>query len=161
MIRIARPADARAIAEVQVAGWHGAYRGLMPDARLDAFTVEVRLPAWEPRLLPGGTSARITVCERAGRVLGFAAVGASRDAEDWGEVWALYALPAAWGTGVGRELLTEGLAWLASRDRRRVMLWVLDGNARAIRFYEAAGFRLTAVRETRDQLLHLEMARTG
>jgi GNAT superfamily N-acetyltransferase len=160
MIRLATPADARAIAEVQVAGWHAAYRGLMPDARLDAFTVDVRTPAWQ-RNLGGGSRSRITVCERAGGVVGFAAVGASRDAEDWGEVWALYARPEAWGTGVGRALLADGLAWLAARDRRRVMLWVLDGNARAIRFYQRAGFAPGGTRETRDELVHLEMARTG
>lgn len=161
LLRLATREDARAVAEVQVAGWHAAYRGLMPDARLDAFTVEVREPMWQRHLASGGSRSRITVCERAGQVVGFAAVGASRDADDWGEVWALYALPAAWGSGVGRGLLAEGLAWLAARDRRRVMLWVLDGNTRAIRFYQAAGFELTGTRETRDDLVHLEMARTA
>jgi RimJ/RimL family protein N-acetyltransferase len=158
MIRLARPGDARAIAEVQVAGWHAAYRGLMPDARLDAFTVEIRQPAWQ-RNLAGGGRAPTTVFERAGRVVAFASVGASRDAGGWGEVWALYAAPEAWGTGAGRALLAEGLAWLAARDLRRVMLWVLEGNARAIRFYRAAGFEPTGAREIRDDLDHLEMAR--
>lgn len=158
-IRVAEVGDARAIAEAQVAGWHTAYRGLVPDARLDAFTVEVRVPAWA-RHVAGGSRSRTTVCERAGRVVGFISVGASRDADGWGEVWALYALPETWGTGAGRALLDEGLAWLASRDLRRVMLWVLDGNARAIRFYRAAGFELTGARETKDDLRHLEMART-
>ena len=157
-IRLAEVRDARAIAEVQVAGWHAAYRGLMPDARLDAFTVEVRAPAWE-RNLAGGGRARTTVCERGGRVIAFASVGPSRDADGWGEVWALYALPDSWGSGAGRALLADGLAWLAARDRRRVMLWVLEGNARAIRFYRAARFELTGTREIKDELVHLEMAR--
>jgi hypothetical protein len=38
---------------------------------------------------------------------------------------------------------------------------VLDGNARGIRVYEAAGFDLTGTHEIRDELAHLEMARTG
>jgi RimJ/RimL family protein N-acetyltransferase len=159
MIRVAGVGDARAIAEVQVAGWHAAYRGLMPDERLDGFTVEVRVPAWA-RHLAGGSRSRTTVCEHAGRVVGFISVGPSRDVDGWGEVWALYALPETWGTGVGRALLAEGLAWLAARDLRRVMLWVLDGNARAIRFYRAAGFELTGAAERKDDLPHLEMSRT-
>ena len=159
VIRVAAVGDARAIAEVQVAGWHAAYRGLVPDARLDAFTVEVRVPAWA-RHIAGGSRARTTVCERAGRVVGFISVGPSRDADGWGEIWALYVLPETWGTGAGRALLAEGMAWLAARDLRRVMLQVLDGNTRAIRFYRAAGFELTGSRDIRDDLPHLEMART-
>ena len=143
-----------------MAGWQAAYRGLMSDARLDAFTVEVRAPAWK-RNLAGGGRARTSVLERAGHLVGFASVGPSREADGWGEVWALYALPAAWGTGAGRALLADGLDWLAARDLRRVMLWVLDGNARAIRFYRAAGFALTGTREIRDDLPHLEMTRTS
>jgi ribosomal protein S18 acetylase RimI-like enzyme len=159
-IRVAEPADARGIAEVQVASWHAAYRGLMPDERLDAFTVEVREAAWRRNLVQGESRARTTVLERGGRVLGFASVGPSRSADGWGEVWALYAAPEAWGTGVGRALLEEGLAWLAGRGLARVMLWVLRGNQRAIGFYQAAGFQLTGRREERDDLEHLEMART-
>lgn len=141
-----------------MAGWHAAYRGLMPDERLDAFTVEVRVPAWT-RNLTGISRSRTSVLERAGRVVAFASVGASREANGWGEVWALYARPETWGTGAGRALLAEGMAWLAARDLRRVMLQVLDGNTRAIRFYRAAGFELTGSRDMRDDLPHLEMAR--
>lgn len=159
-IRLAEAGDARAIAEVQVASWHAAYRGLMPDERLDAFTVEVREAAWRRNLAGGDSPARTTVLEQGGRVVGFASVGPSRSADGWGEVWALYAAPEAWGTGAGRALLADGLAWLAGRGLPRVMLWVLVGNQRAIRFYQAAGFQLTGRREERDDLAHLEMART-
>jgi len=42
MIRPATPEDARAIAEVHVASWRYAYRGLLPDDVLDRLSVEER-----------------------------------------------------------------------------------------------------------------------
>lgn len=57
-----------------------------------------------------------------------------------GEIWALYVAPEFWSSGVGRML------WLAACERmieegyQSVSLWVIAGNARAIRFYLAAGF---------------------
>jgi len=41
----------------------------------------------------------------------------------------------------GRELMTATLDFLANLGYTQVTLWVLDTNARARRFYEAAGFR--------------------
>src|SRR5262249_23030145 len=142
VIRRARPSDALAIAGVQVASWHAAYRGLMPDSTLAAYTVEVREAAWQKILASPVPERPTTVFERDGRVIAFATVGPSRDDPEAGEVWALYAHPDAWSTGAGRALLEDGLAFLAAQRWPRVMLWVLDGNQRAIRFYQAAGFRL-------------------
>jgi ribosomal protein S18 acetylase RimI-like enzyme len=54
----------------------------------------------------------------------------------------LYVHPQAWSTGAGREL------WLAARERLQsqgsssISLWVLERNARAIRFYSEAGFTI-------------------
>ena len=61
------------------------------------------------------------------------------DDPDTGEIFALYVLAAYYGTGLGRRLMDAGLERL--RDCPEVRLWVLQGNARAIRFYEKCGFR--------------------
>jgi ribosomal protein S18 acetylase RimI-like enzyme len=58
-----------------------------------------------------------------------------------GELYALYLEPAWWSAGVGRALTETVLATLWEDGYRRVVLWVLTGNARARRFYERAGFR--------------------
>jgi ribosomal protein S18 acetylase RimI-like enzyme len=58
-----------------------------------------------------------------------------------GELYALYLDPAWWSAGVGRALTETVLADLWEDGYRRVVLWVLTGNARARRFYERAGFR--------------------
>lgn len=139
-IRPAEPSDAHAIALVQVAGWHAAYRGLMPDAVLDAFTVPVRDATWQQNLAEGIEGLRITVLVRDGRVIAFASSGPCRGEPGVGELWSLYAAPDAWGTGAGRALLDDALQHLAASGYETAMLRVLAGNARGVRFYERAGF---------------------
>ncbi|SCK44669.1 Acetyltransferase (GNAT) family protein [Streptomyces sp. WMMB 714] len=48
--------------------------------------------------------------------------------------------PEVVGTGVGRLLAGACLARAAASGAARILLWVIDGNARARRFYERAGF---------------------
>jgi GNAT superfamily N-acetyltransferase len=127
-VRRAVAGDARAIAEVQVAGWEAAYRGLVPDAFLDAFTVEVRTARWV-ELLEQGSVTYVTED-------GFCSViRPARDASAPVELAALYVAPSRWRRGVGRALVDTALA----RDED-VTLWVFAQNDRARSFYAAVGF---------------------
>jgi RimJ/RimL family protein N-acetyltransferase len=47
----------------------------------------------------------------------------------------------AWGTGAGRALMTAALGRLTELGYQQATLWVLASNARARRFYAAAGFQ--------------------
>jgi ribosomal protein S18 acetylase RimI-like enzyme len=57
------------------------------------------------------------------------------------ELYALYVAPAYWSTGAGRALMGRVLAEAQAKGYPRIVLWVLEQNARARRFYERAGFR--------------------
>jgi L-amino acid N-acyltransferase YncA len=143
-VRPARIEDAAQIAEIHVRSWQGAYRGLMPQVYLDALEPAQRLDRWVERLTDGDrtTGGCIVVAGDEGAVAGFATFGAARDrdaAPGTGEVMALYLAPRAWDQGLGRELMAAALRHLADLGYRQVTLWVLDSNARARRFYEAAG----------------------
>jgi ribosomal protein S18 acetylase RimI-like enzyme len=145
-LRPAVPADARTLAEIHVAGWRFAYRGLVPDAELDALSVERREAMWSG-VLARATSGpyRVWVAEREGRVVGFVSTGPSRDddaADGAAELYAIYLDPAWVGAGLGRALTEQALADVAARGATHVTLWVLEGNARARTFYEKAGFAL-------------------
>jgi len=48
--------------------------------------------------------------------------------------------PEAWGKGLGRALLEAATTKLRDLGYADAVLWVLDGNTRARRFYEAAGW---------------------
>ncbi|WP_205826142.1 GNAT family N-acetyltransferase [Microbispora catharanthi] len=146
VIRRAEPADAEAIAAVHVRSWQAAYPGLMPEAYLDGLTPAMRLPVWE-RLLGESSPPRteVLVAEADGSVAGFAALGPGRDDDvdpaSVAEISAIYLMPEVWGTGVGGRLMAAALDGLATAGYEQATLWVVDGNARARRFYERGGWR--------------------
>jgi GNAT superfamily N-acetyltransferase len=137
-VRRARPEDAVAIAEVHVRTWQAAYGEVLDPERLAAVTVAERLPLWN-RLLAAPEQS-IFVAEDDGRVVAFAMVGPSRDPDADGELYAIYALPLAWGSGTGSELMAAALAALRESRYRTAILWVLERNPRARRFYEREGW---------------------
>ena len=144
-VRRAGPEDAEQIAVVHVRSWQGAYRGLLPQDYLDGLDPADRVERWR-RILERGDwpAAGTIVAVRDGRVSGFAAFGPTRDADAGqvrvGEVNAIYVLPEAWGTGLGRALMTAALSRLAAAGGQEATLWVLEANARARRFYACAGW---------------------
>jgi ribosomal protein S18 acetylase RimI-like enzyme len=155
LIRPATAADAAGIAAVHVRTWQAAYRGLLPQPFLDGLDVEERRQSWLRRLSePDDTVLAILVAQDASGVLGFASLTAcltaSRDDDGagTGELTAIYVLPRVWGTGVGRALLDAALRALAATGISEVTLWVLDGNDRARRFYEAAGWTTDGTTKT-------------
>jgi GNAT superfamily N-acetyltransferase len=144
VVRPAKIEDARAIATIRIQTWHAAYRGLIPDDVMDRFDIdretERRTVHWDARHADPQSAELIADVD--GEQVGWAAVGPSRDAETdgWGEVYALYALPAHWSTGVGHALLVEAERFLRSAGFRRAHLWYLDGNERAASFYRRHGW---------------------
>ncbi|WP_018530823.1 MULTISPECIES: GNAT family N-acetyltransferase [unclassified Streptomyces] len=132
--------DCDAVAEVRVRGWQFAYAGLLPRAHLDALSVpDVTAHLRETF----GRRHPDLVAERAGAVVGWACHGPTRDADvppGDGELYALYVREEQLSTGVGRALMGVCLADSAATGRSVIRLWVLEGNARARRFYERAGF---------------------
>jgi L-amino acid N-acyltransferase YncA len=85
-----------------------------------------------------------------GTVVGFAGGGEARDEDvtrDTAEVRTIYLLEAAAGSGVGRALLSALTDGLRAHGYERATLWVLEGNERTLRFYEAAGWHPDGARE--------------
>lgn len=78
-----------------------------------------------------------------GRVIGFAAAGKTRgpggQSSDEGEVYAIYVLEEFQKKKVGYRLMRYCLEQLAGC--RKVYVWVLKENKKAISFYEQVGFR--------------------
>ncbi len=57
------------------------------------------------------------------------------------ELYALYVASAYWSTGAGRALMGRVLEEAQADGYPRIVLWVLEQNVRARRFYERAGLR--------------------
>jgi ribosomal protein S18 acetylase RimI-like enzyme len=80
------------------------------------------------------------VAEDEGSIVAFASCGDSRDAPGEGELFAIYALPEAWGSGAGSALMDAVLRALRRSGFATAHLWVLEDNPRARRFYEREGW---------------------
>lgn len=130
------------LARVHVQSWQAAYAGLLDAGYLAELSVQERALSWQ-RILAAGASTTWVARDDSGRVQAFVSHGPCRDRgapADRGEIWALYAHPDAWGLGAGRRLMDCALQSLQAQGMHSVSLWVLRGNQRATRFYEAAGF---------------------
>jgi len=95
------------------------------------------------------------VAEDSHELLGFMTLGGCRDADvelaTTGEIWGIYLAPRHWRKGLGRRLCQCAEEMLNSRHYRQAMLWVLEDNDSARRFYEALGFQIDGAAKT----LHL------
>jgi len=151
LIREAEAADADAVAAVHVRAWQAAYRGLLPDAYLDALRPQERASRYTFGS-PDPAAPRTMIAAIDGAVAGFASFGASRDpdAPHAGELFALYVDPGNWRSGVGGALLHDACERLCARGHEEALLWVLAGNERAARFYLARGWRSDGAEREED-----------
>jgi ribosomal protein S18 acetylase RimI-like enzyme len=143
-IRTASAADAEEITDVHIASLREAYRGLFAAEELARIDARDRADRWRDHLAKGSTITLLA--EVDGRVVGFVDFGMCRDEdlslEAVGEVMAIYVRPDAWGLGFGEALMREALTRLRSGGSAEVVLWVIEGNRRAVGFYERLGFEL-------------------
>jgi ribosomal protein S18 acetylase RimI-like enzyme len=153
-LRIATAADAPAIAEIHVATWRAAYRGLMPDDFLAALSVDERAQMWRNALSRPNPS-RLTVAEFDGVFGGFCLYGPTRDdwAPDVAEIYALNIHPDRWRHGAGRALCEEAYDEAAARGHTSITLWVMAGNTPAQRFYENLGYAADGAVRTNSHLI--------
>jgi RimJ/RimL family protein N-acetyltransferase len=136
LVREAHALDASAIGEVHAEAWRVAYRDLFESTFL-AKQVQTRREQWaEPQ--PAGT---LLVAERGHRIVAFAHFGPAEEGDGKSEIFACYARPTAWGSGVADTLLTRVLETLADARHRDVRAWTMSGANRARHFYRKAGFR--------------------
>ena len=139
-IRRAKPADAAAIAAVHETSWLQAYTGILPHRALSTM-VGRRDVGWWRRAIRQST--RVLTLDVGGAVAGYATIGPNRvkSLPQGGEVYELYLAPEYQGLGFGRKLFLAARQDLRSTGRPGCLVWVLEDNESAMRFYENAGGR--------------------
>ncbi|HEX7737852.1 MAG TPA: GNAT family N-acetyltransferase [Ktedonobacteraceae bacterium] len=143
IVRKMRIEDVAGIARVHARTWQTTYRGIIPDAYLDAIQVE----EWQQRWLPDvtqpapNTSGYVAENEENGEIVGFVRGGPTRypDLPYRGELYAIYILKEYQQHGLGRRLVRELARDLQAAGLSEMLLWVLEGNHASRRFYEALG----------------------
>jgi len=149
-IRFATPDDAERLASVHVEAWRSAYRGQVPDAHLDALSVQGRLGAWRELLADTTGSTVVLVLVDGDLSVGFAHCAARRSelaGDPTGELLSMYIDPRVWRQGGGRLLMAAAIEWFTTMACREATLWVLDTNAGPRRFYEALGWMVDGSRK--------------
>lgn len=147
--RRASLADAAEIAAVHVRTWQASYAHVFGSERLAGLDVDRRVEGWTRALNAGEP---VFVADDDGRVVGFVSVGAASDLDGIGELYAIYALPEAWGSGAGSALMRAAIDALRDAGYREAILWVLEDNPRARRFYEREGWEADGARKEDDFL---------
>jgi L-amino acid N-acyltransferase YncA len=147
--RPAEPRDADAIARIHVASWEATYRGVLRDEALDVRTPELRRRVWSERLAAERPREFVAVVELDGEVAGFssgrpALPGEAPGGGRVGVLENLYVDPDLVGTSAGlrvglalHEVTVERLRELGFAE---ALGFVVDGNDRALRFFEMVGW---------------------
>jgi GNAT superfamily N-acetyltransferase len=139
--------DIEAISALHVESWRATYRGMLPEAFLAGPVIADRLGLWRSRLTPPLPEHQLVrKAVRGSLVVGFACVLLTSELDHGCLLDNLHVKPELTGSGIGRQLFEEALAWARASSRRfggtdtpGMHLWVLESNARARRFYERAG----------------------
>ena len=150
--RPALAADAAGIAEAIVSAWRESYAGLVCGDFLEALDVQRIAEVW--RRDPASTRAFRQVLLAEGFVVGAASGGPASGAVqlERAELYSINVHPQHWGRGAGRLLLSASEGRLRDAGFSRATLWVIAGNTRARRFYEAAGWRPSGEERTTSEL---------
>ena len=128
ILRPATAADVAALIELARRSWLGGFAGAPPEFIREWHAREFERE-WYPKYWPS-----MTVAEADGTLLGL--VQPMND-----EVNGLWVDPAAQGRGVGTALLGHGEATVAAAGYGRAWLSCSGFNPKALRFYEARGYR--------------------
>jgi len=141
-IRRAEPDDLRSMARVHVETWKSAYRGLIPNNRLDTLTVESDIAGGFGSYLkqPPPGLAEFVAVTTGGEVIGFAMGGPAREPEPGytGELGSIYVLSSHQRQGVGSALVGEIARHLLGTGHTTMMVWVMEPSPYR-RFYEHLG----------------------
>ena len=144
-VRAATLYDAANLAAIHVRSGQAAYQDLVPHDYLDKICLSYGAERWLKNLQAAEwPNSGVVVAVPGPDLVGFVGFGPSQDeGEDAGlvgEIKAIYVIPEAWGTGLGKRLMASALGRLAAAGYAQATTWVLDTNARARRFYENGGW---------------------
>lgn len=151
--------DAEALTDLHLDVWEEAYTGLVPAQVLAERRSNRarRVHLWREIIASGSSTVLVARQDHGDRLLGFVSAGPGRDEPGGGlpalEVKALYVRADVYARGLGHALLDAAIGSAPA------YLWVLDGNQRAVRFYERQGFCFDGRSKTEDVGVERRMVR--
>ncbi|WP_235026464.1 GNAT family N-acetyltransferase [Glutamicibacter sp. JC586] len=144
-IRLATENDVRPALEMKLQSWREAYAALREPSFFDHHERELEgQVAWWERGLASG--AQFFIAEDAqGKIIGLAGgtptIEEDQDAGVEIELGMLYVASQYYGSGLGAHLMELVLG------QREALVWVIEGNDRALAFFEKHGFKADGTTE--------------
>ena len=140
-IRPGRPEDAAFCADIHKRSWIYAYSHCLGRDFIED-RLKNREPMWKKFLADERNGNFVAVLD--GKIIGIITISAERDGDmpvGTGELCGFYFDPDYIGKGYGRQAMDWVKAKLKARGFSTMVLWVLDQNDKAKRFYEKSGLR--------------------
>jgi len=141
-IRYANSNDCDILGEIHSESLRFSCAGIFPDDYImSEFSPERRREGFRRELSQGCPETAILFAD--GIPAGLFTFGRSRYGEvddPCIEIWRIYLRPDHIGKGLGTVLMDWGIDELRKKGYRQAILWVLEGNHRARKFYERYGF---------------------
>jgi ribosomal protein S18 acetylase RimI-like enzyme len=140
LLRTATSQDAPRIAALHASSWRNAYRGALSEAYLTGDIEGDRLAVWRKRLDRPVDNQRVAVALDDDALIGFACWYLNDDAH-WGSMLDnIHVSQQHQGRGAGKLLMgAVAQSCAATALGCGFYLWVIQSNARALRFYHALG----------------------
>ena len=124
------------ISNIYESSWKYAYKDIIPQDYLDS----IPTGRWANSINKIEMNNLVVI--ENGLIIGTASFCKSRweQYSNYGEIVSIYFLPAYMGKGYGKHLLKKCVEELNGLGYNNILLWVLENNQRARRFYEKNGF---------------------
>jgi ribosomal protein S18 acetylase RimI-like enzyme len=139
-LRTGNDVDLEGVGELHYRSRSAAYAEILSVETLERLSAESLSAWWSERWKWERETHLLTIAEEDGAMAGFTYVGPS-ETEGAAELYAIHVEPDLVGSGVGRALMTNALDQLAEVGGERAVLWVLEANERARRFYDRGGWQ--------------------
>lgn len=140
-VRQARREDIPAMAEAVSSSWRGAYKALISDEDMKLYANEPRRRDIYEKRVGKDPFIYVILADNAVKGVCSAVKYEKQGFANTAEIEQLYLEPSAVGTGMGGRLLDHVLDELKRAGFRRAVLFVMEGNEKAIGFYRHKGFK--------------------
>lgn len=143
LIRTIKYEDIEQIVDINIKAWKKEYKGIIDDEILNNLNKQEKIEKWKKNYNKGN----VIVAEESGTILGFcryddSAVYENTDIDS--EIIAIYVDCDKLGNGIGKKLVEYVKDALKNKNKAKMVIWCLEKNQKARKFYEKIGGKLIA-----------------
>lgn len=141
LIRKVRYEDIEQIVDINIQDWKKVYKGIIDDSSLENLDKKEKIEKWKKSYNKGN----IIVFEKDEKVLGYCRYDdniSNKNNEIDSEIIALYVKYDNLGQGIGKKLVEYVKEDLKNKNRKKMIIWCLQENINARKFYEKIGGKL-------------------